>query len=40
VKWGFNTYGGYAGADAVLRQAAAGCITAITDPTLTVVTGA
>ncbi|MGW0432757.1 hypothetical protein ACWDV4_09460 [Micromonospora sp. NPDC003197] len=40
VKWGFNTYGNYAGANAVLQQAAANRLVVTTDPLLTVTTAA
>jgi hypothetical protein len=38
VKWGFNTYSGYAGAAAVLRQAATNRLVVATDPLTTVAT--
>jgi hypothetical protein len=40
VKWGFNTYGNYAGAKAVVQQAAADRIAVLPDPLLTVTTAA
>ncbi|GAB3142583.1 hypothetical protein GCM10027290_17390 [Micromonospora sonneratiae] len=40
VKWGFNTYGNYGGANAVLQQAAANRLVVVTDPLVTVTTAA
>jgi hypothetical protein len=40
VKWGFNTYGGYAGAKAVVQQAVADRLAVLPDPLLTVNTAA
>lgn len=39
VKWGYNSYSGYGGSAAVVQQAAASKITAISDPTLSVTIG-
>ncbi|WP_330186369.1 hypothetical protein KZZ52_17115 [Dactylosporangium sp. AC04546] len=40
VKWGFNAYVNYAGANAVIQQATADRIAALSDPLLTVTTAA
>lgn len=40
IKWSFNSYSGYGGSPAVLRQAVDGQISALNDPLLNVTTGA
>lgn len=39
VKWGYNAYSGYGGAQAVIQQQAANKITSLPDPTLSVTIG-
>lgn len=39
VKWGYNAYSGYGGAQAVIQQQVANKITSLSDPTLNVTVG-